>query len=301
MKKAALLFVLSLGLTIFLAACSVSQKTLDDAQKRVDALKAKGVPDSSLSTALVYLYQAKDSKGRGNNGLARLSADSMLILIAQAEAAYQDNVLKKKPEMDELILQLTKAKAQLSGLQVKKVDSAMKVIDSFNQKGWIYQVEANAKAAVNELLPVLKFNEERARELRPRLPGEWVCTDITKNSENKEIHAVEKKIFNFAPDGKCKLVETKLGQTSPVVKMNYEFDSYGTYDLLGDTIFMFINRFVCVREIFDTINPKIYREKKKKVWERRIWPTYDSVITDGSQDRWIPFSELKTDFEYKKR
>jgi hypothetical protein len=301
MKKAALSSVLSLSLTIFLGACSVSQKTLDDAQKRVDELKAKGVPDSALSTALVYLYQAKDSKERGNNGLARLSADSMRILIAQAEAAYQDNVLKKKPEMDDLILQLTKAKAQLSGLQVKKVDSALKVIDSFNQKGWIYQVEANAKAAVKELLPVLKFNEERARELRPRLPGEWVCTDITKNSENKEIHAVEKKIFNFAPDGKCKLVETKLGQTSPVVKTNYEFNSYGTYDLLGDTIFMFIKRFVCVRTIFDTINPKIYREKKKKVWERKIWPTYDSAITDGSQDRWIPFTELKNDFEYKKR
>jgi hypothetical protein len=302
MKKAALSIGLSLSLIIFLGACSVSQKTLDDAQKRIDALKAKGVPDSSLSTALVYFFQAKDSKSRGNNGLSRLSSDSMRILIAQAEATYQEMVTKKKPEMDDLILQLTRAKSQLSGLQAKKVDSALKVIDSFNQKNWIYQVEANAKAAVNELLPTLKFNEDRAKELRSRVPGDWVCTQVTKNSENKDIHAVEKKIFSFANDGKCKLVETKQGQVSPVQKMDYEFDSYGTWDLLGDTIFMFVNRFVSAKQSFDSLDATIYKDSKgkKKVWRNRKEKPYDSLITDGSQDRWIPFSEMKSDFEKKR-
>jgi hypothetical protein len=300
MKKAALSIGLALSLIIFFGGCSVSQKTLQDAQKRIDALKAKGVPDSSLSTALVYFFQAKDSKERGNNGLSRLSADSMDILIAQAEATYQDMVTKKKPEMDDLILQLTRAKAQLSGLQVKKLDSALKVIDSFNQKSWIYQVEANAKAAVNELLPVLKFNEERAKELRPRIPGEWVCTQTTKSTEDKDVHAVEKKIFTFFGDGKCKLVETKSGQVSPVLKVDYEFDSYGKYDLLGDTVFMFINKFARVRQSMDTINPEIYKAKKKKVWGKRKEAAYDSTITDGSQDRWIPFTEMKQDFDKKR-
>ena len=297
MKKAALSIVLSFSLAIFIGACSVSQKTLDDAQKRIDALKIKGVPDSSLSTAIVYLAQAKDANQRGNNGLARLSADSTRILIALAENLYSENIVKMKPEMDSLILILTKAKTQLTGLQVRKVDSAMKVIDSFNQKNWIYQVEFNAKAAVNELLPSLKFCEERARELRPRVMGEWVCTNKTKSEEIKEVNAVEKKIFSYMPDGKCKLVETKKGQSGQAIKEDYEFNSYGTYDLLGDTIFMFIKRFVSVRQNFTTMSIK----DKKKIWTLKKEPTYDSSITDGSQDRWIPFTDLQRDFEYKKR
>jgi|WetSurMetagenome_2_1015567.scaffolds.fasta_scaffold144289_1 hypothetical protein len=296
MKNAALAMVLSLSLVIVIGSCGVSQKTLDDAQKRINVLKQKGVPDSSLSTAIVYHAQAKDANQRGNKGLARRSADSMRILIAQAEGAYSDNLIKKKPEVDDLVMQLTKAKAQLSGLQVKKLDSALKVIDSFNQKNWIYQVENNAKVAVNELLPALKFNEERARELRPRVPGDWVCVNKTKSEELKEVNAVEKKIFSYYPDGKCKLVETKSGQSGPALKEDWEFNSFGTYDLLGDTIFMFINRFKSVRQNFTTMSLK----DGKKVWTTKKEATYDSAITDGSQDRWIPFTDLQKDFDKKK-
>jgi hypothetical protein len=296
MRNASLSIVLSLSLIIVIGACGVSQRTLDNAQKRIDALKLKGVPDSSLSTAIVYLFQAKDSDQRGNKGLARRSADSMRILIAQAEAAYQDNLIKKKPEIDDLILQLTRAKTQLTGLQLKKLDSAMSVIDSFNQKNWIYQTEYNAKLTFNELLPVLKFNEERAGELRSRLPGEWVCTNISKNTENKEVHTVEKKIFTFTDDGKCKLVENKIGQSSPVLKEDWEFVSSGTYDFLGDTIVMFIDHFARARQNIDTVDAAIFKERKKKVWGRKAEPAYDSAITDGSQDRWIPFIDLQRDF-----
>ena len=292
MKNAVFLVFLSLCIMVFIGACSVSQKTLDDAQKRIDALKEKGVPDSSLSTALVYLYQAKDANQRGNKGLAHLSADSMQILIAQAEAAYNDNLTKKKPEIDELLLTLNQAKAKLTGLQAKKLDSALKVIDGFNQKNWVYQVEANATTAVKNLLPQLQFNESRAKELRERLPGSWTCINKTKNDEDKAINAVEKKVFSFMKDGKCKLVETKKGQSSPVLKEDWEFNSYGTYDLLGDTIFMFINRFACVKQNFENMSLK----DGKKKWDLKKEPTYDSTITDGSQDRWIPFSDLQRDF-----
>lgn len=297
MKKALLSLSLSLSIMLVIGACSVSQRTLDNAQKRIDTLKEKGVPDSSLSTALVYLFQAKDANQRGNKGLAHLSADSMLILIAQAEAAYRDNLVKMKPEVDSLIIILTQAKAKLTGLQAKKIDSAMKVIDSFSQKNWIYQVEANVKAAVNDMLPQLKFNEDRAKELLPRLPGEWVCINKTKNMEDKAINAVEKKIFTYTKDGKCTLVETKKGQSSPALKEDWQFESYGTYDLLGDTIFMLINRFVCARQNFDNMAMK----DGKKVWTLKKEPTYDSVITDGSQDRWIPFTDLQRDFVQEKK
>jgi hypothetical protein len=295
MKKTVLSVLLSLSVMMFIGACSVSQKTLDDAQRRIDALKAKGVPDSSLSTPLVYLFQAKDANQRGNKGLAHMSADSMLILIAQAENTYNENLVKMKPACDSMINLLIQAKSKLTGLQAKKVDSAMKFIESFSQKNWIYQVENNAKLAVNEMVPQLVFNENRAKELRDRIPGQWVCTNVTKNAEDKTIHAVEKKIFTYNKDGSCKLVETKQGQSGQALKEDWEFNSYGTYDLLGDTIFMFIKRFASVRQNFTTMSMK----DGKKAWTLKKEPTYDSAITDGTQDRWIPFTDLQRDFERK--
>jgi len=297
MKKRFFAVALSLSVITLLCGCSVSQRTLDDAQSRIDALKAKGVPDSSLSTALVYLYQAKDAKQRGNKGLASLSADSMRILIAQAEALYSENLVKMKPEIDSLTFIINKAKAELSGLQVKKLDSAMKVVETFNQKNWIYQVESNLKTIVANMLPQLKFNEARVKELRGRIVGEWVCTNKTKNDENKAINAVEKKVFMFNKDGSAKLVETKKGQSSPVLKEDYEFNSYGTYDLLGDTVMIFIKRFAAVKQNFENLVDK----NGKKAWETKKEATYDSTITDGSQDRWIPFTEMQADFVQAKK
>jgi hypothetical protein len=297
MKKAFFIMVSALSVIALVGGCSVSQRSLDDAQRRIDALKAKGVPDSSLSTALVYLYQAKDANQRGNKGLAHLSADSMRILIAQAEALYSENLIKLRPTVDSLIFVINKAKSELTGLQVKKLDSAMKVIESFSQKNWIYQVEAISKAVVADMLPQLKFNEARARELRGRIPGEWVCTNKTKNDENKAINSVEKKVFTFNKDGTANLVETKKGQSSQVLKEDYEFDSHGTYDFLGDTVMIFIKRFAAVKQNFENQVDK----NGKKVWELKKEPTYDSIITDGSQDRWIPFTEMQTDFVQEKK
>ena len=158
-------------------------------------------------------------------------------------------------------------------------------------------MESNLKSVVANMLPQLKFNEARVKELRGRIVGEWVCTNKTKNDENKAINAVEKKVFMFNKDGSAKLVETKKGQSSPVLKEDYEFNSYGTYDLLGDTVMIFIKRFAAVKQNFENMVDK----NGKKAWETKKEATYDSTITDGSQDRWIPFTEMQADFVQTKK
>ena len=65
MKK---FIILSFCFIVFLviAGCGVSKRALNDAEKRIEALKSKGVPDSSLSRAKVFLYQYPYSiAGRG--------------------------------------------------------------------------------------------------------------------------------------------------------------------------------------------------------------------------------------------
>jgi hypothetical protein len=282
---------------ILLAGCSISQKAIDDAQKRIDLLKAKGVPDSSLSEAIKYLYGASYAKQKDEKTTAHKSLDSARIVIAQAEALYSENLVKMKPFTDSLVGVLNNAKTKFTGLQAKKIDSAMAVISNFMAKNWIYQVEDNAKKAVN-MIPQLTFNEDRAKEIKARLPGEWVCTNVTKSDADKSINAVEKKIFSFFKDGKAKLVETKKGQSSKNLKEDWEFQSTGTYDCLGDTVFIFVDRFASVRQNFEagTEGPD-----KKIKWEKKKEPTYDSLITDHSQDRWVPFEEMKQDFKQEKK
>jgi hypothetical protein len=60
---------------------------------------------------------------------------------------------------------------------------------------------------------------------------------------------------------------------------------------------MFINRFVCAKQNFDNMSTK----DGKKTWTLKKEPTYDSAITDGSQDRWIPYTDLQKDFVCEKK
>jgi predicted lipoprotein with Yx(FWY)xxD motif len=295
MKKSVLLISLSLSAILFIN-CSISQKALDDAQNRINILKSKGVPDSSLSDAVKYLYGAGYAKQKDEKSKARKYLDSARILIAKAEALYQENSARIKPYTDSVIAVLTNARNEFTGLQLKKLDSALTVIDSFVQKKWYYQIEYNCNLGL-ELLKVLRFNEARAKELKERLPGEWVCTNHIKSDADKQINAVEKKIFAFYKDGKAKLIENKKGQSAKNLKEDWEFQSYGTWDCLGDTIFIFVNRFVCAKQDFQNLLEK----DGKKIWEKDSKPTYDSLITDGSQDRWIPYSEMVLDFKQEKK
>jgi outer membrane murein-binding lipoprotein Lpp len=296
MKKLVFLAPLALSV-ILLGGCSISQKAIDDAQARVNELKAKGVPDSSLSDAVKYLYGASYSKQKDEKTRARKSLDSARILIAQAEALYSENAGRMKSYTDSVMAVLNKAKSEFSGIQMKKLDSAMAVINTFVQKSWIYQIEDNCRKTL-DLLAVLRFNEARAKELKERLPGEWVCSNPIKSPTDKTINALEKKVFDFYKDGKVKLIETKKGQSAKNLKEDYEFQSFGTWDCLGDTVMIFVDRFKCVRQNFETL-----LEKEKK-WEKKSEKTYDSTITDHSQDRWIPFSGeygMSEDFKQEKK
>ncbi len=292
MKKV-IVFSLCTFLCIMMISCGVSKRALEDAEKRVTALSEKGVPDSSLSRAKVFLYQAKDAKQRGNVGLAKMSSDSMRILIAQAEAQYEDNMNRLKPWIQQQKQHINQATAHLTGLHKKHADSLMGVIDSFIQLNWLLQAEAYINDFV-AYIPKLKSDEERAEELRPRIPGTWTCLQATKHSEDKTVHAKEYKIFTFRKDGSIKLVEKKSGKSTPYFKEDWEFQSFGKYDIKGDTIVLFIERFKAAKQNFWDLKTD---DKGRKKWIKSVHGTYDSVITDGSQDRFITFHDLKMDFK----
>jgi hypothetical protein len=285
---------LCLSALMILASCSVSERSLKNAEKRINTLLQRGVPDSSLSRAKVFLYQARDAVQRENHGLARSSADSMRVLIAQAEEKYARDMERLKPYLANLRAKAQQTRNEISGLHAKRLDSLLRRVDSLTQINWLIAAEAEANK-VDSLLPRFKFEQQRADELRTRVTGSWVCSNKITHDVDKTVNAVEKKIFTFNPDGKATLVENKQGKSSPFLKEDWEFRSWGTWDLYGDTVCMFVNRFACTRQNFE----EYHNNNGKITWDKKVDPTYDSTITDHSQDRWISYTDLTTDFKHE--
>jgi len=290
--------VLSVAAMFLTVGCGggVSEKSLTDAQNRIDALKAKGVPVDTLSNASVHLYAAKEHFSKNNSSLAKKAADSLKVYLEKAEKYYQDQVSTLGPTIDAAKSAALKAKEEISGYQARKVDSTLGVVDSLRKMDWLLQANNVAQELV-ALLPSLKEDEAKSKNLGKLVPGEWYTETRTKSEEFKEVNALERKVFTFYRDGKVYLEEGKSGQSGPFFKEDWLFKSWGTYGYKGDTIMLSINRFAAVKQNFK----KARNDNGKAVdWKDEPGPTYDSVITDGSQDRFVTYDDLKADFSRRK-
>ncbi len=295
MKRRSLIQLLSLTALIAVVSCSVSEKTLENGQKRIDALKSQGMPDSLLSQAKMFLVQARDEKLRNNNMVSLKAADSLNIVLKQLETSYKNDLSNLASQIESLRAQVNETRSQVSGFQVQRIDSMMHVVDSFVSIKWYPDALAKIKTVI-DVLPQVKIDEQKANELKGKVNGTWTCTNVTKHSEDPTVHAVEKKIFIFNNDGSCKFIENKKGKSGPFLKEDYEFVSYGTYGYKGDTVYLSINRFAAVRQNFE----RLFIEGKKRTWKQDLQPTYDSTITDRSQDRYVAYPDLVSDFVHSR-
>ncbi|MFP4679090.1 MAG: hypothetical protein ACLFQB_01310 [Chitinispirillaceae bacterium] len=293
-----LILVFSLFAFILVAGCGgVNEEVIKDAEQRLDALEEKGVPDDDLSDARVYLFQAKSSMEKGNNSEANKAGDSLKIHLEKAEKLYQEKIATLGPKIDALKEEINKTKEEeLSGLHAKKVDSVMAVVDSFVKIDWLLQAKNEAEE-LKGMLPNLKKCQSTAKKIKNNIPGVWKCVTRATSKNNPAINAVEQKIFTFYRNGKAKMIEKKKGQSGPFLKEDWEFRSNGTFDLVGDTIVLLVDRFAAVKQDFT----RIHKVDGKKVWKHEPAPTYDSTITDGSQDRFITYDDLKLDFKKIRR
>jgi hypothetical protein len=231
--------------------------------------------------------------------VCRKAAKDLRIELAKAESVYNDHIATLKPSIDSLKAILLAARKNYTGLELKKFDSLMAAVDSLVQIDWLLQADTKAQQMVG-MLPQFNFDSDRSKELIGRVPGEWVCTNKSKSTEDKAVNAVEKKIFTFNKDGSAKFIESKKGQSGPYLKEDWEFVSTGSWDINGDTVHLFTKRFAAVRQNAERLF--IENHGKTKTWKKEPpGATYDSLITDGSQDRTVTFTDLKEDFEQTKK
>jgi hypothetical protein len=280
-----------ISVVCFFMGCGVNQEKLDDAQQRLDALEAKGVPDSMLSDARFYLIQAKGALKANNRANANKYADSMEILLQKAEAETDAAAQSQKPVIDSMVNAFKKQKENLSGLHLTAADSMLAIIDSLVVSNRLYQ----AKEACEELdtmMKVLMEDQEKAEEIEKKVAGRWMDTRVP---EDKSLTAVEKKQFYFNKDGTIKIIEEMKGKTSEYTKENWKFMSWGTWKMKGDTAMIFITREKCPYQVYWN-----YQEKDgKRQWVKNEAATYDTTITDGSKNRYMTYEFIKENLSKK--
>ena len=287
---------LSIFALILTVGCGGEKHSAEEYQARIDALRAKGLPDNKFSSARVALYQANEHMSKGNKGLARTSFREAKEHLEKAEQFYKEQVSNLGPKIQAARTQALNAKGELTGYQARKIDSTVAVIDSFKRIDWLMQAD-NISQELVAALPGLREDEVKSKNLRRLVPGEWITETRARSESNRDVNALERKVFTFHRDGKVNLVESKRGQSGDFLKEDWEFRSWGTYDFKGDTIMLSINRFAAVRQDFE----RIHNINGNRVWVKEPQPRYDSTITDGSQDRFITFQDLKDDFRQARR
>ena len=134
-------------------------------------------------------------------------------------------------------------------------------------------------------MPSLLEQEEHAAKFTKALIGTWVG----EREPGGGFKAVERKEFRFQNDGTVSINEKMKGQTDPYLKEDWQFLSWGTWKIKGDTAFINITREKCARQIF--------WNKKDGKWEKKVQPTYDSTITGGIKDRYMTWEFMQEELK----
>ena len=288
------LYVVPLGifLALNLQCGGLNKKKTQDVENRLKILESKGVPDSLTAGVKVFLYNYATAKKLGNSTDASKMTDSIFNTLANAEKWYQDFLNQNKSQVLSSLSSLQSQKANLSGLQLRAADSLSTAIDSLVKADLLIKAKEKVSEAL-ALMPALLKDQKTAIKTRPTLLGNWKDVHVVK-AEEGNFKYTESTTYSFKSDGTFEGSETRKGQSSPYFKEDWQFLSWGTYDLKGDTVCLFVTREKCPRQIYTQLNTKDnkWKEDKKAI--------YDSTITDRGKDRSIPFTFLKQNYKKSK-
>ncbi|MBN1600539.1 MAG: hypothetical protein JW915_02970 [Chitinispirillaceae bacterium] len=280
----------TIALAAFLVGCGGASKTkMGEIENRIKALTDKGTPDSILANVKVFQYNVAAAQKINNSGHARKYTDSMLVAIEIAEKWYEEAMVQNKSYLDTKGADLRNRKAALTGLPLRTADSMFAVVDSLVKMNWLIMARTKLDK-LDTAMVTLENDEKKSVEVRKKVVGKWGDAHWVK-PEEANYKALDKKVYKFTKDMKFEGDESMKGQTTEFMKEDWQFLSWGDYDIKGDTIFIFVKREKCTRQIFTQ-----WHIKDKK-WIEGKKPTYDSTITNGAKDRFILYSDLKSDFK----
>jgi len=280
-SQASVFCLIPLVLFLFVS-CGGGQKVIDEARARIVELEKKGADNRLISDAKVLLSNIEAAKRIGNSKEARKNTDSLLVTLEKAEQSYASAMENAKPAVEKALSDFREKKSALSGMHLASADSVLEIIDSLVEKNWYIQAKERAEE-FDTLLATLRKQEQTAQKTKRRVTGTWRGVMEAKGPGQ---NAVEKSRFTFYKNGKLFKSQEMKGQTSEFQKEDWKFNSWGTWQLKADTIYMTITRDKCLRQTFWNKDPQTNR------WKKNQTPTYDSTLATPKTEI-ITYADLK--------
>ena len=250
-----LIVISALTVALFLTACQPFEARFADVRDRLNALEGKGLPDSVIAPVRLSLVAAEGHRARNRGSDANKALREGLAAVVRAEDFLENSLSVKLPEIRKRRDALAaRVNSDLRGLHKQSADSILQQIDSLLDIKFVFRAERVVKQ-MEDNFPRKQRSQHLADSIRPLINGTvWTYTERTTHAHDKNVNAVENKTFRFNRDGTAYFEERKQGQSAPNLRENYRFETWGTWDMRGDTIHILANRFTQHRQEFWQLN-----------------------------------------------
>lgn len=261
--------------------------SVDEGEAKVRELAEKGVPERDMSDLKMYIFQMKTAQKTGNGSMFKIYQDSLTTALAAFEARMADILANAGPFMDSLRRACDAKIALLKGLHLEEAEKGKGPVDS------LMAIESQKLYARNRLeawaldLDTLVTLQKVADSLRGEFVGVWV---MEKESPDKRFKLNERKEIYMNKDGTLMVKEGRKGKLDNVSSEDWAFETYGTWDMIGDVAQFNITREKRVRQIFTGIDPKTNKLGTDSK------PPYDSTFAKPRKDAVI-WGELSKDYK----
>jgi competence protein ComGF len=285
-RGAAVLAVVAL--TAAVSVGCAKKVSVEEGKAKVQELASKGVPDREMSDIKMYIFQMETAQKTGNNSQFSVYRDSLTAALGTFEARMTEKLANAGPLMDSIKAVCEGKIKLLSGLHLTAAEKSKKPVDSLMA---IESQKLYALSCLEDLsldLDTLVTYQKLADSLRGEFVGVWV---MEQESPDKNLKRVERTEVYLDKDGKLKIVESGKGKLDPVSSDDWMFESYGTWDMMGDVAQCFITRDKLIRQIFTGIDPQTGKQRTEKK------APYDSVVAKGKKDKFYSWQELSKDYK----
>jgi hypothetical protein len=278
--------VVALAAVVFVGCAK--KVSIEEGRAKVQELASKGVPEREMSDIKMYLFQMETAQKTGQNYQFRTYQDSLTAALGAFEARMSDILANAGPIMDSLKRVCDGKIALLKGLHLEAAEKGKKPVDS------LMAIESQKMYALSRLqdlsldLDTLVMYQKLADSLRGEFVGIWV---MEKESPDKSLKRVERTEIHLGKDGKLAIVEGGKGKLDAVSSDDWLFESYGTWDIIGDVAQCYITRDKLIRQIYTGIDPQTGKLRTEKQ------APYDSAVAKGKKDKFYSWQELNKDYK----
>ncbi len=281
------IFFTGVLLLITLLVVGCGQKiTIEEAESRIADLRDRGVPRREMTRISMYLNHMKTAKSIGNSANYTKYRDSLY----NALNDFEERMGVLLEESAAVIASLRAAAEEkgepLKGLHLKEAQKLFATVDSLIEVP--SPLLARTRLETLDLqLDTLLEQQALADSLRSHFVGAWV---MEEESPDSRFNVVKRHEIHLRPDGSLYMMDRSRGTTSATTRDDWEFQSEGKWDLMGDVAFKYVTNDKRVRYNFQRLDPETNR------WVTESKPAYDSTVTDSSKDGYITYEVLKSDY-----